>query len=262
MKTSVLSVIAVVATVYVALCAYLYLVQRSLIYFPTPAVDAAPADELWIANEGERIRVWRLQADRPRALLYFGGNAEDVALNIPDFPEFFPQHAIYLVNYRGYGGSTGKPREAALYSDAEAVFDFAESRHRSISVVGRSLGSGVATHLATARDVERLVLITPVDSFTSLAANLYPMFPVSLLLKDRYDSYSRAHRIDAPVLFVVAERDEIIPMENSERLAEAIHPSLVSWEVIADATHNSIGLSPQFGTSLRSFMAYEPEQSL
>lgn len=166
------------------------------------------------------------------------------------------------MNYRGYGGSSGRPSEEALYRDAEAVFDFAQARHRSVAVAGRSLGSGVATHLAAVRDVARLALITPADSFTSLASELYPVFPVSMLLRDRYDSLSRAHRIDCPVLFLVAEHDEIIPLHSSKRLAAAIDPDLVTWRVIERATHNSIGLAPGFGQALRSFMAVEPERRI
>lgn len=261
MKTLV-SLLSIAVIAYVAMCVYLYVFQRSLIYFPTPAADAPAAEEVRVANGGETIRVWRLRGDETRALLYFGGNAEDVSLNIPEFHEFFPQHAVYLVNYRGYGGSSGKPSEAALYGDAEAVFDFAQARHRSIAVVGRSLGSGVATHLASVRDVERLALITPADSFTSLASQLYPVFPVALLLRDRYDSLGRAPEIECPVLLLVAEHDEIIPRQSSRRLASAIDADLVTWRVIDGTSHNSIGLSPEFGEALRSFMTVEPEQQI
>lgn len=261
MKTLV-SLVAIAAIAYVAMCTWLYVFQRSFIYFPTPATGTPPAEEVRVSSDGESIRVWRLRGDETRALLYFGGNAEDVALNIPEFHDFFPQHAVYLVNYRGYGGSSGRPNEKALYADAEAVFDFAQERHRSVAVIGRSLGSAVATHLASVRDVEKLALITPADSFTSLAAELYPIFPVAVLLKDRYDSLSRAPRIDRPVLFLVAEHDEIIPQESSERLAAAIDPELVTWRVIDGTTHNSIGLSPEYGEALRSFLATEPRDRI
>lgn len=259
MKTLV-SLLAIAAIAYVAMCTLLYVFQRSFIYFPTPAVGSPPAEEVRVASGGESIRVWRLRGDEARALLYFGGNAEDVALNIPEFNDFFPQRAVYLVNYRGYGGSSGRPSEKALYADAEAVFDFARERHRSVAVIGRSLGSAVATHLASVRDVEKLALITPADSFTSLASELYPIFPVAVLLKDRYDSLSRASRIDRPVLFLVAEHDEIVPRDSSERLAAAIPPELVTWRVIDGTAHNSIGLSPEYGEALRSFLAIEPQE--
>lgn len=93
MKTLV-SLLSVLAIAYIAMCIYLYVFQRSLIYFPTPAADAPAAEEVRIVSGGETIRVWRLGSIEERALLYFGGNAEDVALNIPEFREFFPRHAV------------------------------------------------------------------------------------------------------------------------------------------------------------------------
>lgn len=254
---SALTLLLFSAVIYVGLCALLYVFQRSLMYFPTPAPHTVPAEEVRVSNEGEVLRVWRIHAERPAALLYFGGNAEDVVLNLPDFQQLFPQYAIYLVNYRGYGGSSGSPSERALYSDAEAVYDQVSASHDSVSVMGRSLGSAVATWLATRREVARLVLVTPADSFTSLARRHYPLFPAGLLLKDRYDSLSRAGSIEGPVLFLVAGRDEIIPPQSPRRLASAMESATVRFEVVPDATHNTIGLSPAYDAALAQFLAAE-----
>jgi hypothetical protein len=246
--------LAVAAFVYVCFCVYLYLFQRSFIYFPVPATGGKPAEELWLDDSG-RIRIWRLHAERPDAIVYFGGNAEDVASNVPEFSDYFSEQAVYLVNYRGYGGSTGSPTEAGLYSDAEAIFDFVNARHRNVSLIGRSLGAAVATHLASMRKIDRLALITPFDSLASLAREFYPIFPTSLLLRDKYDSMSRADRIRAQVLMIVAENDEIIPRDSSERLAAAIDPELITLKVIDNTAHNTVSNSPEYGPVLRAFMA-------
>jgi hypothetical protein len=254
MKATFFSLLALAAFVYFCFCLYLYLFQRSFIYFPTPAIDRAPAEELWFDTDNERIRIWRLHAAEPDAILYFGGNAEDVSLNIQDFSEWFPEQAVYLVNYRGYGGSTGSPGETALFSDAEAIFDLANGRHPNVSVIGRSLGAAVAVNLAAGRDVARLALITPFDSLARLARDFYPIFPTSVLLKDKYDSLGRANRIRAPVLIIVAEQDEIIPRDSSERLAGAIAESLVTLIVMESTSHNTVGTSPAYGRTLQAFM--------
>lgn len=253
MKGGVL-LLAALAFVYVLLCAWLYLFQRSFMYFPTQERTDVAAEDLSIESGEASLRVWRLHGDRANAILYFGGNAEDVALNVPEFAAWFPDCAVYLVNYRGYGGSSGSPSEAALYRDAEAVYDAVRSGHRRVTVMGRSLGSGVATHLAAERDLHELVLITPYDSFVSLARAFYPWFPTSLLLKDRYDSASRAGLIRAPVLILVAEYDEIVPLPSSKKLAAAIDPSLLTWGTIEDTSHNTIGTSPAYGEALREFV--------
>ena len=242
------------AFVYFCFCLYLYLFQRSFIYFPTPSPDHAPAEELWLDSDNERIRVWRLHAGESDAILYFGGNAEDVSLNIPEFSAWFPEQAVYLVNYRGYGGSSGSPGETALLRDARAIFDFMKERHANVSVIGRSLGAAVAVDLAVGRDVARLALITPFDSLARLAREFYPIFPTSVLLKDKYDSVGRAGRIRAPVLVIVAERDEIIPRESSERLAGAMPESLVTLKIIEGTSHNTVEASPAYGRTLQAFM--------
>jgi hypothetical protein len=253
-KSTLLSFLAVSVVVYAGLCLYLYLMQRSLIYFPAPAPDRVPAERVTVDSGDATIVVWRLHAGERDAILYFGGNAEDVTLNIPEFTNWFRDTTVYLVSYRGYGGSGGRPTEQALYGDAEAVFDLAREQHSSVSVVGRSLGSGIATHLASVRPVGKLVLVSPAASFTALAREFYPFFPTSLLLKDRYDSLSRAKRISAPVLILIAENDQIVPPDHSLALAAAIDRSLVKTRTIEGTGHNTIGTSPDYGSALVAFI--------
>lgn len=254
MKSTLLSLAAVVALTYVLLCVYLWVMQRSMMYFPTPPADGVPAERLSVRSGSDMLRVWRLNPGRRDAILYFGGNAEDVALNLPEFRDWFAACTVYLVNYRGYGGSEGSPTEQKLYEDARSVHERASEDHERISVIGRSLGAGVATQLATERKVARLALVTPPASFTRLAADLYPVFPAGLLLRDRYDSLKRARRIASEVLVLIAEEDEIVPPAHSRELAAAIDPARVRTEVIEGAGHNTIGTSPDYGRALESFL--------
>ncbi len=178
-----------------------------------------------------------------------------MAGNIADFRSFFPRHDVYLANYRGYGGSSGSPSEAGLYKDALAIFDEIRSRYTSISVIGRSLGSGVATYLATQRNIDRLILVTPFDSIENVARKALPILPVSLLLKDKFDSAGRVADIHAPVLIVIAENDEVISRQHSDVLAGAFPDSQVTVEVIPDTGHNTIGMSPRYASVLSMFLA-------
>lgn len=256
-----MTVISVAVLIYVGFCAFIYATQRNAIYYPTPEVTIPDAGDLRLDTDGETLKIWRLaHGDGPSAIIYFGGNAEDVSGNIPDFRIIFPRHNVYLVNYRGYGGSTGSPSEAGLYKDALAVFDEIRSRYTDISVIGRSLGSGVATYLATERDIDRLILVTPFDSIENVAKNAMPILPVSLLLKDKYDSAGRVADIDAPVLLVTAENDEVIHRRHSDALAEAFPESQVTVEVIPDTGHNTIGMSPHYSNVLRMFLAAHVRQ--
>lgn len=239
---------------YVALCLLLFLGQRSQIYFPVPESDYPDAVAMRLPVDGAVLKIWAVPRPGPRALVYFGGNAEDVARSIPGFAAAFPGHSLYLVNYRGYGGSGGSPSEAALVADAAAIFDHLQPRHPEISVIGRSLGSGVAARLASVRDVRRLVLVTPFDSLARVAAGHFRWLPVGLLMRDRYESASRAPAIRAPVLAIVAGADEIIPRERSEALIAAFPPAQVELLRLEGLSHNDVGSSPQYLARMAEFL--------
>jgi len=240
---------------YGVLCAWVFFTQRGQIYFPTPSAAAPSAQALWLESQGEQIKVWVVSRPGDRALVYFGGNAEDVAGNVELFAEAFPDRSLFLVNYRGYGGSSGRPTEAGLVADALAVFDHVQQEHPAVAVMGRSLGSGIAVQLATSRPVDRLVLVTPYDSLVNVAREYFRWLPVGLLLRDRYDSVSRAHQVKTPVLMVIADEDEIIPRERSDALAAAFAPGQPRVVVVPAVGHNTLDLSPEYLGAVREFLA-------
>jgi len=261
--------IATLLLAYLCVCLLLYIAQRSQIYFRTPPATRPGVPVLWVDSGSARLKLWVVgpRADDPAApvLIYFGGNAEDVAGEIEPFGAAFAQRAVYLVNYRGYGGSTGSPSERGLYADAEAVFDAVRRRHPdgAIAVLGRSLGSGVAVHLAAARAVERLVLVTPYDSLVAVAREHVPWLPVGLLMRDRFAAAQtvRSGAVHAPALIVIADDDEIVPARRSTALAHAFPPQQVEVLRIAGAAHNSIDLFPQYLQTVAAFLGSgDPQQ--
>ena len=256
MRQALVTIISIAVLVYAGFCIFIYATQRNAIYYPTPEMHVPDALDIRLKSDGETLKIWHLaDEDGANAIIYFGGNAEDVSGNIADFRDLFPQHNVYLVNYRGYGGSTGTPSEAGFYRDALSVFDEIRNQYTGISVIGRSLGSGVATYVAAKRDVDKLVLVTPFDSVESVAKKALPVLPVSLLLKDKFDSVGRVSEIDAPVLVVTAEHDEVIASRHSFALAEAFPDSQVTVEIIRNVGHNTIGQSPRYADVLSTFLA-------
>jgi pimeloyl-ACP methyl ester carboxylesterase len=251
--------------IYIALCAGMYWSQDRLLYFPTPEIDRPGVQALRIKRGDVTIKVWALHPSAQPALLYFGGNGEDVGANLHDFAGAFPDRAIYLVNYRGYGGSTGHPSEAALIADGEAIYDQLVAQHDHIIVMGRSLGTGVATALATersarespagaaARPVAGLVLVTPYDSIANVGAGRYPWLPVRWLIKDPYDSAARIGKVKAPVLVLVAEKDDSILRPRSDALIAAAPAGLTHVVVIPSAGHNDIETFPAYWRALKAF---------
>lgn len=250
-----IAVAALMALVlYAVMCCVLYVMQDRLLYFPTPEAHPGGATALLIHSGDLALKVWQLHGGLPHALIYFGGNAEDVAAKIQEFAAVFPRRAIYLVHYRGYGGNAGTPSEKMLVADAQAIYDDIERRHERVAVMGRSLGSGVATAVAATRPVEKVILVTPYDSIVNVAADHYGWAPVRWLIKDSYDSVSRMKDIRAPVLAVIAARDDVILRPRSEALVAAIPAPRRHVKIFPAATHNDINLQPGYRELLREFL--------
>lgn len=250
--------ILVAVAVVLALPVAMYVGQDRLIFHPQPIIEGASvfpgaASVFMQARDGSRLHAWHL-AGSP-LLLYFGGNAEAVAWNLKRVAQQAPGAGWLLVDYRGYGASDGTPSEEALSDDAIEWFDYAKQKldAQSIVVFGRSLGSGVAVQLAAARPVQAVILATPFDSLTNVARHHYPYLPVSWILKHPFDSSSRAPSIAAPLLCLVAERDEVIPMAHSRRLFDAWQGPK-RWVELRGAGHNGTDDVPAFWQAIREFL--------
>jgi pimeloyl-ACP methyl ester carboxylesterase len=230
----------------------LFVFQRSLLYYPQPRGKGETSATMPLSVPGAELMISLRPHDGPNAIVYFGGNGEDVAYNLPDFSSALPGHALYLMNYRGYGGSSGTPTEAAIHQDAQALFDWVHAKHPNVVVMGRSLGSGVAIRLASERPAARLVLITPYSSIVELGARQFPFLPVRWLARDKFESWRHAPKIGVPTLLIAAENDEVIPRASTDDLYSRFKPGVASLQVIPGVGHNTIGNSPLYFTSLVS----------
>ena len=253
MKLGIVAV-SIPVVLYVGLCLLLYTKQRTLLYYPTPESHTDDAELFRLESAGETLNIWQANPGQPRAILYFGGNGENVVSTIPSLGKLFPHHTVYFVHYRGYGGSTGSPSEKGLFQDALNIYDHVQANHREISAIGRSLGSGVAIHLAAQRKLEKLVMVTPYDSIEVLAKESLPFFPISLLLKDKYRSIDLVPEIETPTLVLIAEHDDVIPRASTDRLVAAFDPARVVTHVFEEATHNTIGGDPEYLSRLQLFL--------
>ena len=165
-----------------------------------------------------------LPGERYPLVIVFGGVARETSWMVSwgDKPRAW---GWLMVNYRGYGLSQGRPSEQALLEDAALIYDWAAARAdidpRNIVVLGRSLGSFFAVKLASQRPVRAVILATPFDSLAAVGGKRYPLLPVSLLVNGRYDSIALAPRLDIPALFVLADADDVVPIEHGRALAEA-----------------------------------------
>ncbi|WP_229208144.1 alpha/beta hydrolase [Duganella sp. Root198D2] len=233
-----LSLLLLVLAVYVAVCALVFFRQRSMIYYP----QAFEGGTILTLGGGARVGVTLREQPGPGAVIYFGGNAEAVGYSLPELQAAFPGQTLYLMHYRGYGATPGEPTEAGLFADAQALYEHVRALHPQVTVVGRSLGSGIATRLASVKTVDRLVLLAPYDSMAGAASHHFPWLPVRLLLRDRYESVSYAAKVNAPTTIFAAERDEVIPRASSEALYRSFRPGLATFHVVSGVGHNDISL--------------------
>jgi len=123
MTRAVYVIVGVAVIVYAGVCLAMYIFQRSLIYYPQPRAVTAPESTLKLPVDGAEIVVTVRPLDGPKAIVYFGGNGEDVSQNLDFYVQAFPDEALYLKHYRSYGGSTGKPTEKDNVADGLALFE-------------------------------------------------------------------------------------------------------------------------------------------
>jgi uncharacterized protein len=235
------AVIAVVC-VGVLFVGLLWAGQRRLIYLPSgsppPVEQAMPgAQEVTLTTgDGLALSAW-WRAAGPTAVIVLPGNAGNRAGRVPLADALQAQGlSVLLVDYRGYGGNPGSPTEEGLLADARAAVTWTRSQAGVGRVVlfGESLGSGVAVGVAADDPPDALVLRSPFTSLLDVARTHYGPVP-GWLLRDRYPSIDRIPDVDAPILIVAGDHDEIIPHDQSRRLAEVAGARLVT---VPGARHN------------------------
>jgi fermentation-respiration switch protein FrsA (DUF1100 family) len=210
--------------------AAVFLLQRSIL-FPIPqAVRTAPAaagfpqaeEHLLTTADGEKVIVWHVAAKPGHpVVLYFHGNGDFLAGFFGRFRDLIADGTgIVALSYRGYAGSSGQPSEQGLLQDAAAAYAFTAARYSADRIVvwGFSLGSGVAVALAAEQPVAKLILEAPYTSIADVAASVFRIFPVRLVLRDPFHSDQRIARVKAPLLIMHGARDPTIPIVSGERL--------------------------------------------
>jgi fermentation-respiration switch protein FrsA (DUF1100 family) len=270
------AILLVVVAVLAASVGLLWAFQRHLIYLPSPgpvppAASVLPGaeDVSFQTADGLRLRGWFVPpvvGARPpgAAVLVCNGNGGDRSMRAALAAALSRLGlAVLLFDYRGYGGNPGSPTEAGLAADARAALGYLAGRPEvdpeRVVYFGESLGAAVALRLATERPPAALVLRSPFASLAEVGQRHYPVLPVSLLLRDRYDSAALAGRLSAPLLVVAGGRDRIVPASHSRRLFAAA-PEPKRLVVLDGADHNDHDLlaGPRLIEELRSFLTGVP----
>ncbi len=246
---SLLNLLLIAVAGYGLLVTLMYFAQRSLMYpgatVAGPAPEQAPWGEAHLLDmaDGERLYALHSPASEGRpTLLFFHGNGDRIT-QYGFLAEGLASHGIGLLalSYRGFTGSSGRPSEQDLLADALTAHDWLAARTAGpVVLLGQSLGTGVAVHLARERpQVAGLILISAYDSIENVAASAYFFLPVRWLIRDRFRSDLWIADVAQPKLFVHGVRDAVIPIRHGQALYEAA-PEPKEMRVYDAYGHNDI----------------------
>ncbi len=195
--------------------------------------------------DGLSLTAWYRPSQNENAptLLYFHGNAGHIGHRASKVRPYLDQgYGVLLLSYRGYGTNHGYPTEQNLYLDGQAALKFLAVKRVPIFktvIYGESLGAGVAVEVAQNKAVLSLVLEAPFSSMSAVAGHHFKVFPVELILRDKYDSISKIKGIKAPVLIVHGSKDTTVPQKFGRRLYDAA-PGPKEFYDFPSAGHNDL----------------------
>jgi uncharacterized protein len=255
----VIKVFAFAAVTYLVVVLFYAVMQRSFIYFPqTQGLDTAMASvehiggSPWRDADGNWLGWQHGTPGASRRVLVMHGNAGQ-ALDRRYFTALFRGlHAsgpweVNLLEYPGYGPRAGAPSEQSLRDAAVQALDLLQAqRPGPVLLLGESLGSGVAAHVAAARPdaVAGIILVTPFASLGSVAQHHMPFLPVALLLRDRFKTLELLSDFDGPLVIVTGGADDVVPEQLALPLKTAHRGKLLHWHQ-PHAGHNTIDMNPR-----------------
>lgn len=227
------SILTAVILGYLTICVIAFLLQKSMIYFPSRDILETPRDAgmsyediVLVSRDGVQISAWFIPSPKSTAtLLFCHGNAGNLSHRIDSIRIFHNMGLDVLIfDYRGYGGSKGSPDEKGTYLDAEAAWNYLVEEkkisRKKIVLFGRSLGSAVAAEIAFRHGGGLLIAESAFTSIPDLGASLYPFLPVRLIARYSYDTLGKVGSIGIPKLFIHSPEDEIIPYDHGLSLFE------------------------------------------
>jgi fermentation-respiration switch protein FrsA (DUF1100 family) len=229
-------ILTAVAIAYAAVLALVFLFQNRLVYYPEIGRDITVTPKSYglghepvdiPTRDGETLHAWWVPAAHARGtVLFFHGNAGNISHRL-DYLLMFHRlrYSTLIVDYRGYGRSTGSPSEEGTYRDAEAAWDYLrgarEVRAQHLVLAGESLGGAVATWLAARVGPRAVLLFSTFTSATDLGAEIYWFLPVRLISRLGYDNLANLKRVALPVFIAHSRDDDIVPYAHGRKLFDA-----------------------------------------
>ena len=228
-KMYILSILGLVVLIYLTITFILYYSQRSLLYHPSENNYSGdklivPIDKVKILTDDniELIAWHHKKKGNYKTILFLHGNAGSLENRIHKINHFNYMDVNFLiVAWRGFSGNRGKPTENGLYIDAKSAVKWLTNKgvnEEDIIIYGESLGTGVGTEIAQNKNFAGIILESPFTSMVDAGADKYPIFPIRLLLKDKYESDKKIKNIKSPILIMHGEVDKIVPFWMGKKM--------------------------------------------
>ena len=252
-----LSLAGLAVIAYLGAAAWLYVDQRHIVFInrhgaETPDIAGLPITDVRIPTpDGQSLEAWYEppQPGKP-VILFLHGNGSTLHMGKWRYIRMHKEGVGYLAPaYRGYSGSTGSPTEQGLYIDGLAAYDWLRAKgfaDRDIVIQGHSLGTGVATYVATRRPARALILEAPFTAAVDVGAHRYPYMPVAWLMKDKFMSRGRIKDVHMPLLIAHGTADDTIPFAEGQKLYELANPPKV-FVAMPGSNHNTLPRDGLYG---------------
>jgi fermentation-respiration switch protein FrsA (DUF1100 family) len=222
---------------------FMYIPDRARVA-PQEAGLSGVEEIVFKAADGTKLIAWYLPAQGTKpTLLYFTGNSGNVANRAGKIRTIAASgYGVFMLNYRRYGGSEGRPTEARNAADAVSAYDCLRAQGVApgdIVAYGESIGTAVATRLSLQREVQALVLEAPFSSAVDVGRLMWKWFPLKLIMVDQYRTIDRIGEVQAPLFVVHGGRDAIIPLDQARRVYHAANEPK-TLVVVPQAGHNDL----------------------
>lgn len=233
-----------IAVAYLGTLVVLFALQGQFIYpAPQDRHDPAPGFEaldLMTPDGLDLTMHWRAPEVGKPVIVWFHGNGGSLAASANETALLAQKgYGLLLASYRGYGGNAGEPSEQGFYDDGRTAMEFLAQQGiatQDTIIGGNSIGSGTATQMAQEYSPAALMLVSPFTSLTDAATDALPLFPVRLLLRDRYDNAAKLAAMDIPVLIQHGTADNVVPFSQGKALSGIVADS--TFEAFEGAGHN------------------------
>jgi len=254
MKTIILKTIKFLILFYFIFGLLLYLFQDNLIYHKAKYVKHNFKTINIKSFDNKNINLITLNEGKDTAVLYLMGNAGSYIYAAKRMNQIDPnkKYSYYILNYRGYSGKEGEPKQNLIEKDILNIYDSIKNKYKKIIVVGRSLGTYFATYLASKREINKLILITPFDSIENIGKDRFWIYPVKYLLKEKYNTLKYINKVKTDNIYIIlADNDNVVPFKNSKNLINHINKK-IKYKKVKKTTHLNILWTQQGKSTLKA----------